>query len=333
MKIVIATGVYPPDIGGPAQYAYHLARTFKEEGHTVEVVSYRVERKLPIGIRHLYYFFRLVPRLAGVDFILALDTFSVGVPALAAAALFGKKLLVRVGGDFLWESYIERTGHPIPLSRFYDEDRPFSLKEKVICMLSSLVFHHAHALVFNTSWQKYIVNKAYHIDNKKSFVVGNYIAPKAVSYPPTQKNFICAVRPIKLKNRKIVEEIFEELTKTHPQLSLDITLRPHHELMDTIAHAYAVILPSLSDVYPNLILDAIRHNKPFICTKESGITGEFKDIGIFVDPLDKEQIREKILFLSDEKNYAVAVQKLSLFNKTHSWKEICQEFIEISKNI
>lgn len=46
MKIVLATGIYPPDIGGPATYAYHLAKEFTDRQHQVTVVTY-ICRKSP----------------------------------------------------------------------------------------------------------------------------------------------------------------------------------------------------------------------------------------------------------------------------------------------
>ena len=60
MKILIATGIYPPDIGGPAQYARGVEEAWKKEGHEVKVLAFRLERKIPTGIRHLYYFFRVL---------------------------------------------------------------------------------------------------------------------------------------------------------------------------------------------------------------------------------------------------------------------------------
>ena len=74
MKILIATGIYPPDIGGPAKYAKSLRDEFAKLGHKVKIVKYRIEKKLPIGIRHCLYFLRVVLNLPKTDLIIALDT-------------------------------------------------------------------------------------------------------------------------------------------------------------------------------------------------------------------------------------------------------------------
>src|SRR3989338_5375220 len=100
MKILIAAGIYPPDIGGPAQYARGVEEALKKQGHRVKVLAFKVERKLPTGIRHLYYFFRALFSLGSVDFVFSPDTFSAALPALCAVKLLRKKIIVRTGGDF-----------------------------------------------------------------------------------------------------------------------------------------------------------------------------------------------------------------------------------------
>ena len=58
MKIVIATPLYPPEVGGPAYYAFNLEQALVAQGVKVRVISYRFERKLPPGLRHILFFLR-----------------------------------------------------------------------------------------------------------------------------------------------------------------------------------------------------------------------------------------------------------------------------------
>lgn len=66
MRVVVVTGIWPPDVGGPASHAPEVADFLHARGHEVEVVTtawtqperrpYRVSfvpRSLPPGIRHL----------------------------------------------------------------------------------------------------------------------------------------------------------------------------------------------------------------------------------------------------------------------------------------
>jgi glycosyltransferase involved in cell wall biosynthesis len=40
VRVVFATGIFPPDIGGPATYVSELASELTARGHGVEVVTY-----------------------------------------------------------------------------------------------------------------------------------------------------------------------------------------------------------------------------------------------------------------------------------------------------
>ena len=60
MKLLITTGLFPPDIGGPATYSKILAEELSIRGVRVAVLSFGLVRKLPRFIRHLVYFFKVI---------------------------------------------------------------------------------------------------------------------------------------------------------------------------------------------------------------------------------------------------------------------------------
>ena len=122
MKILITTGIYPPKIGGPAQYAKNLKEAFEKMGHIVSVKTYNIDDKIPTGIRHLYFFLKILPKIIWSDVVFSLDTFSVGLPTVLASKIFNKKCIIRTGGDFLWEQYVERTKNKILLRNFYNTE-------------------------------------------------------------------------------------------------------------------------------------------------------------------------------------------------------------------
>ena len=66
MRVLIVSGIWPPDVGGPASHAPDVARFLAGRGHDVEVVTTAgrapapedysvrwVSRSLPVGVRHL----------------------------------------------------------------------------------------------------------------------------------------------------------------------------------------------------------------------------------------------------------------------------------------
>jgi glycosyltransferase involved in cell wall biosynthesis len=330
MRILIATGIYPPDIGGPAQYAKHLKEEFEASGHDVAVKFFRLERMLPTGLRHLYYFFKIFPAVLKSEVVFALDTFSVALPAILAAEILGKKFIIRTGGDFLWESYVERTGDLVLLKNFYRTSiGKFSRKEKLIFKLTGWVLRNSTAVIFSTKWQKDIFSEPYKLDSKKLFIVENFYGPKEISRPFSEKNFIAGTRPLKWKNEARLSQAFNKVKTNDESLIYDNTTKPYELFMDRLSSAYAVILVSLGDVSPNLILDAIRYNKPFIVTRETGLYDRIQSCAIFVDPENVDDIAQKIVWLSNESNYKSQESKIREFNFTHPWSEIAKEFIDI----
>jgi len=334
MKILIATGIYPPDIGGPATYSKLLKDEFVAHGHDVRVISYRLEKKLPMGVRHLLFFLRTIFTLQGVDMIIALDTFSVGLPTFLASKLFHKKVIVRTGGDFLWESYVARTVEKIYLSEFYQEKRNLSQKEKIIFTLTKYLLKNTDAVVFSTDWQRRIFVDAYELDEKRTFIIENFYGEKLESTEPKEKNFLWAGRDIALKNLDILKEAFEDARKIDGSINLDISGKVSRDaLLEKIKKCYAVILPSVSEVSPNFILEALLFDKPFTCTKDTGLYDKLKDLGNFVDPLNTVDIKEKILYLANDDNYKENRNKIASFYFTHSYKQIAREFLDIYKKI
>lgn len=334
MKILIATGIYPPDIGGPAQYAKNIEAVWRNQGYRMKVLSFRFEKRLPTGMRHLWYAFRLLFQMIGSDIVVALDTFSAGVPAVFVAKILHKKIIVRTGGDFLWEAYVERTGDLTLLRNFYTTrmDR-LSKKERVIFRLTRYLLTHADGIIFSTTWQRDIFIPAYGIDAKKTHIVENYYGKKEKSFEPTEKNFIAGARPLKWKNLDRVREVFASDNVKKAGAIFEENGERFDKFMNRISHCYAVILASLGDISPNMILDAIRFNKPFILTRETGLYERLKNVAIFVDPENINDIKEKILFLIDENNYRTSVAKVAAFTFTHSWQEICDELLKIYRDL
>lgn len=333
-RILICTGIFPPQVGGPAQYAKEIADEFRRQGNEVKVLTYVLERKLPTLVRHKLFFWRTLLSLWGVDFIFALDAFSVGLPAVIAAKIFGKKIIIRTGGDFLWEFYVERTGDMVLFKDFYQKSRgKLNLKEKIIFACTKWTLQNVNAVIFSTDWQRQIFEKAYRLDSSKNFIVENFYGQKLPTVEKTNRTFVAGSRHVRLKNADRLKKAFVGAQKKDPTISLNTSPIPYEDFLKEIARSYAVILVSISDISPNMILDAIRANTPFILTRETGLFQKLKDIAIFVDPENEADIKEKILFLADAQNYELQKQKIESFNFTHSWGEICNEILMISKKL
>lgn len=333
-KILIATGIYPPAIGGPAQYAKELAESFRRHGEEVVVRTYNLEYKLPTGIRHLFYFCKILPAVWQSDLIIALDTFSVGLPAVLASRLLGKKVIIRTGGDFLWEGYVERTNEKVLLRNFYTNTKErWNRKEQIIFYLTKLSLRLANLVVFSTDWQRKIFTPAYCLKTNKTAIIENYYGPKDTFQAPAGKIFLGATRPLVWKNLDTLSKAFIAAKLEDRFLTLDLENEPYDKFITKMRHAYAVVLVSLGDISPNMILDAIRLGKPFILTRETGLYEKLRGIGIFVDPLNEKEIKEKILELAEPQEYARWRSRVEQFTYTHTWDEIRDEFIKLTEKL
>jgi len=100
-----------------------------------------------------------------------------------------------------------------------------------------------------------------------------------------------------------------------------------------IARSHFTIIPSISDVSPNMALESIRLNTPVLLTKESGFYTDFKDKLIFIDPLDISDIQSKILSMFDEDKYKEYLATVTAMDSGRGWHELAKEHIDLFKKI
>lgn len=118
MRLVVATPLYPPELGGPATYARLLELGLPTRGIDVSLVKFGDVRKYPKILRHAAYFWKVLRTTRKGDVVLALDPVSVGLPALYAARLRRAAFCVKVVGDYAWEQGVQRFGIRDSLDQF-----------------------------------------------------------------------------------------------------------------------------------------------------------------------------------------------------------------------
>ena len=159
MKILIATPLYPPDVGGPATYAKALEDAFPSRGVEVVLVSFHTVRHLPKGIAHLVYTFKLLRASRGCDVILALDPVSVGLPAAIIARLTQIPLVVKIVGDYAWEQGRQRFGVTQGLDEFVVTDAAhFTRPVRTLRKVQTFVARSARQIIVPSEYLKRIVS-------------------------------------------------------------------------------------------------------------------------------------------------------------------------------
>jgi glycosyltransferase involved in cell wall biosynthesis len=115
LRIALPTGIFPPDIGGPASYVPRIAEALIERGHGVQVITLADNpadggayafpvRRIRRGMSRLPRMLRTIADIArsarSADIIFANGLF---IEAAIAAGLVRKPLVMKIVGDWAWE--------------------------------------------------------------------------------------------------------------------------------------------------------------------------------------------------------------------------------------
>jgi|GEM_PF-552228 len=248
MRIILATPIYPPQIGGPAEYVKKLAEGLKQKGIEAVVLSYGdftpFLPPLPLALqaseegegaggsveftgnspfRHFVYFIKLLALSKDADIVYAFDPLAVGLPAYLVSKLRGIKFVMRLGGDYLWERDVE-AGRVWTTLRSYYESGLWK-KHKVISFLLKRIFAGVDQFIFTTDFLAEIYKKVFKILEDKIEIIKNpFLSPKQIitliSSVPKRNDIIFAGRFIRLKNLDNLILAFKELKDTDLKLRL-----------------------------------------------------------------------------------------------------------------
>jgi len=95
---------------------------------------------------------------------------------------------------------------------------------------------------------------------------------------------------------------------------------------------YAAVLPSISDITPNYIIESICRGTPFLLTKHSAYAERFKDLGVIVDPMSEDDMVRGIRELADPATYARLSKNIAAFTEVRTYDDIAREFIQHFEN-
>jgi len=179
MRILICTGIYPPDIGGPATYSKLLKDELPKYGFEVGVLSFGEVRRFPKIIRHIIYFFKVLKRSFEADVIFAQDPVSVGLPSVLAAKFLNKKFLLKVVGDYAWEQGSQRFGIKDNLDIFLGQRYGFFVE--ILRKIERFVSKKADLIIAPSVYLKSVIEK-WGIRSEKIKVIYN-----AFELPEIQK--------------------------------------------------------------------------------------------------------------------------------------------------
>jgi glycosyltransferase involved in cell wall biosynthesis len=179
-KILIATPLYPPQVGGPASRTVLLEKKFPERGFHISVAKFSNILWLPKIIRHIAYFFMVFFKGIFANTILAQDPVSTGLPTLFASKILFKKFVLIIVGDYAWEQGSQRAGVTDLLDAFSTETDKYPLLVRVFKKVQFFVANHADKIIVPSFYLKKIITN-WGIPADKIFVVYNSFDPPVLN--------------------------------------------------------------------------------------------------------------------------------------------------------
>jgi len=295
MRIVIATPLYPPEIGGPATYAKLLEEGLPGKGIEIELVKFGDVRHLPKIIRHYAYYRRVLRAARNADVVYALDPVSVGLPAMKAAQKAGKPFVVKIVGDYAWEQGQQRFGITQSLDEFVKTSQK-SFFVRRLQEIQTRVARRAARVIVPSEYLKGIVS-AWGVSGEKISVIYNGIEIPA-DLPEYKKKdgeflIVSAGRRVPWKGFEGIERAAQAHEDWHVFIASGL---PRADVLGWIQAADVFVLNSLYEGLSHVLIEAMTLGTPVIATHAGGNTTLVVDgeTGLLIPPRDDAALEQAL---------------------------------------
>jgi glycosyltransferase involved in cell wall biosynthesis len=322
MKILVVTGIFPPDIGGPATYVPQVATALVEQQHTVVAVTLSDAR----GDHAPSYPFRVVRLRRGIfkplRIILTIITLlrfgrwadllfvnGLYIEAVVANFFLRKPLVQKVVGDWAWERATNKGWVKDSFEEF--QRSRYGLRVEVLKALRTLCVRRAHTLIVPS---RYLAHWASHwgAPQKRITVVYNAVevlSPSALPVPlstPVKLVTVGRLVPWKQIDHLIaaVAECdggglvivgdgperprLEELVRAHCLTGRIYFAgqRSKGETLSLMAGCDLFVLNSTYEGFPHVVLEAMSVGLPVVATSVGGTPELVRDgeNGVLIAP-------------------------------------------------
>jgi glycosyltransferase involved in cell wall biosynthesis len=185
MKIIIATPLYPPEIGGPATYTKELCERIHTK-YDITIVTYTDSKEIFPGtqliatskqqrlpIRLVKYFLLIWKASKNIDLIYVQNAMAAGFPVALVNLFRGTPFVLKFVGDEAWE---RATQHKLTKKRLEEFliSPEGGLRIKIMMAIQGFVLRRAKVVITPSIYLSEEIRKAYNI--KKERLVINYNA-------------------------------------------------------------------------------------------------------------------------------------------------------------
>lgn len=314
MNVLLVTGIFPPDSGGPSTHIYHLAESLISKENKVTIVTlsdridieehhnfkvYRIRRKIFYPFRILKTIFEIRRHLKKADVVYANGLYQ---EAFFANIFIKKPLIFKIVGDKIWDrldikgktkrSFDEFQIIKIPLKfRF-----PYWLRKKVLQGANNIFVPSHYFVPIVQKWTgskvpvQVIQNGCPPICFKSSsnisrhpgrfLIVARLIPRKKVDLVLRAINDL--ERPCQLQiigsgpDEKRLRGILDHGI-SHHEVFWEGSL-PREKVIERMYQAICLLVPSTHENFPHVILEAMHCGLPVIASDAGGI-GEIIESG------------------------------------------------------
>lgn len=361
MKILLATGIYPPAIGGPATYVRHLAEELTKRGEEVVVVTFMRTQDSKIRnqenegwkvitvssaggplIRWRKFAQALKQHGSDADIVYCFSSISAGVP-LRLARLKKPKKILRLGGDFPWERYTDMGGRKT-LQQFLVSALRFR-------SVMGRILHGFDHVVFSTRFQQALYERVYrrlpshgvienalpartlvhHVRHEplKILYLGRFVKFKNL------ENLVRAVANVPLATLTLVGSgpVGPTLSALSRTLQLQGRVAVHPPVHgDAVAQTFAehdiLVIPSITEISPNVALEARACGLPVLLTSEHGLSEQLRQ-GMVVRPLRTVDEITKAILETDQRYEDIASLAAAPFAHHRAWAQVAEEHMHL----
>jgi glycosyltransferase involved in cell wall biosynthesis len=336
VRVLLVSGIWPPDVGGPATHAPEVAEGLLARGHEVEVVTTAsappppaafpvrwVRRSLPPGVRHAAVVAEVARRARRADVVYA--TSMVGRASLATM-LARRPLVAKLAGDPAYERSRRRGLYGGDLAGF--QQQRGGARITALRLARDLALRRAAHVVCPSGFLRDIA-LGWGLDPARVSVVPNASPspPGQLPEPPPLDrpalafagrltaakslgvllDAVARVEGVSLVVAGDGEER-ERVAARAAELGLDGRVRlagalPREEVLALLAAADAVVLSSAWENFPHVLVEALALGTPVIATRVGGVPEIVEDgvSGLLVPPGDADALAGAVRrFLADE---------------------------------
>ena len=296
-RVSIITGIFPPDIGGPATSVPTLAAALQERGHPVTVITLadrpaaraddpcrviRIKRSTPLPYR--------IPAVVKAAAESRADVVFANGLHLESALLPWPPVVQKIVGDWAWE---RSTNGGITSSSFEEfQSGPLPLRARTLRMLRRHVTRRAHRVVVPSHFLARVVSR-WGVDPTRIDVIPN-AAPSPLQPPVNRRPRLLYVG--RLVPWKHVDHVLQALPRLGDigltvigdgpragelqRLASDLGLDPRVDFLGRLSkesvlkhmreEAGVLVLPSSYEGMPHVVLEAFAAGLPVVASQAGG---------------------------------------------------------------